>query len=102
MTTTIDDVIIYLIWADWGLSVDEMEEIIEHRAVFQKYIDVAIATNRINLANMAMQGKEWSAYMAIEVFTQLKNDMENSVENFKRMIQAKKQKEAEENSLANE
>lgn len=91
--TTIDDVISYLIWASWWLTSDEMEEIIEHRAVFKKYIDFAVANVRVNLANMNMQWNEWMAYMTKEVLFKLKDDMDNSVENFRIMIEEKKRKE---------
>jgi len=45
---------------------------------------------------MQMKGNEQVAYIAIEIMEKMKNDMDNSVENFKKMIEKKKLKEQEE------
>ena len=96
MTNNLNSIIESYINAWIWLSHEELEHIIEHRWVFQKYIDVLIADIRINLANMQMKGNEQVAYIAIEIMEKMKNDMDNSVENFKKMIEKKKLKEQEE------
>lgn len=82
--------------ANNGLTTDNLEEIIEHRWVFQKYIDVMIADTRIKLANLQMKGQEATAYLTIEILNSIKDDLNKSVDNFRIMIEEKKRKEQEE------
>ena len=96
MTSNVNSIIESYINAWIGLTQEELEVIITHRWVFQKYIDVLIADVRINLANMQMKGNEQVAYMAIDIMDKMKKDMDNSVENFKIMIEKQRLKEQEE------
>ena len=59
------------------LNMDDVQELLEYKDVFKKFLDKAVHSIQTKLWSCNMVGREWDAYVAIKTIGMMKKDLDS-------------------------